>query len=92
MSEPREWWIHTEVSAKNISNNIELFTATKERPQNPGWSHVIEKSAYDALKAEVERLVGALKRYVVYPMPAPGPIGNEAWQAITEYEKWKAGE
>lgn len=57
MSEPREWWV---VEIKNNYGNpkykdqIVSRYATVEKTDK--GIHVIEKSAYDALKAEVERL------------------------------------
>lgn len=51
--EPRNvWWIKEHRSARNISNRIDLFTAVQEEPQNPGWIHVIEYSAYAAVCTE----------------------------------------
>lgn len=53
---PREWWIANVANGKNISGKVDLFTAVNERPQNSPWTHVIEKSAYDALMAEAMKL------------------------------------
>lgn len=59
----REWWVANEPNGKNISNTIELFTATKVKPQNPPWTHVIEKSAYDEMKWEYENVCKFATQY-----------------------------
>lgn len=51
----REWWIANEPNGKNISNTIDLFTATKVKPENPPWTHVIEHAAYLALKEDANK-------------------------------------
>ena len=55
MNKPREWWISNIASGRNISRKVELFTAVKERPQNPPWTHVVEFSAYQAAIARAEQ-------------------------------------
>lgn len=50
----QEFWVKQHPTDKNISNSIDLYTATKSEPQNPGWIHVIEYSAYKDLKQELD--------------------------------------
>lgn len=50
----------------------------------------LHKHAPSDLAALLEALdvaVEALEKFKVYPLPAPGPIGNEAWQALKRIEE-----
>jgi hypothetical protein len=52
--EVREWWIKDHRSGRNISNQLDLFTAVVDKPQNPGWTHVVEHSSLVAVRAKCE--------------------------------------
>lgn len=52
-NKPREWWIKEHRSGRNISNSLDLFTAVIDKPENPGWTHVIEYSAYETAIREL---------------------------------------
>ena len=60
---PREFWIHETPIGRSFNGRHKLFTASEVAGENPGWVHVIEYSAYQALalrlkeaETEVERL------------------------------------
>jgi hypothetical protein len=61
MTKPREWWLKANEPAPNIAGKPILYTASSERPQNPGWVHVIEAepvlAEINALKARVKELM-----------------------------------
>lgn len=70
-----DWWVNDKPTAKNITNRIDFYTAVKEEPQNPGWTHLVsaEKIAdiileRDKLRATVAELEGALVSWeTAYP-------------------------
>lgn len=59
MSEPREWKFRVVVN-KNGPHTIWMGDSLDDLNMQPGNYHVIEKSAYDALKAERDELANQL--------------------------------
>jgi hypothetical protein len=61
----RDWWIHQKPTNKNISNSVDLYTATSERPQNPGWHHVIDASGMPS-KEEIRKALDELSENYIF--------------------------
>lgn len=82
----REWWIKGEADGRNISNHIPIYCAVEEQPQNPGWTHVIEHSAY---LAEVEKVRSLTESLILAKKQRDGfevkvNMLSEALRAIAE--------
>lgn len=56
---PREFWI----KATRVRNGVKSYTATLAPIRVAGEIHVIEKSEYDKLKADLDIAVWALEMY-----------------------------
>ncbi len=59
MSEPREWWLQVDLEFGIESDSIWIAWSTG--PKNSANIHVIEKSAYDQIKAENDNYIQILK-------------------------------
>lgn len=92
---PREFWLgHLE--AKDNDGN-DYFVVTNAEPKVSfrdiinGNIHVIEKSAYDELQAQCEKLAAALEAVAEAEGSngTVGMIGDQAAKVLIEYEEWR---
>ena len=83
-AEPREWTLR--ISSENDGSGYLYSGSDVSYPQDD-YLRVIEKSAYDALRAEVERLREALER-IVNEAPSAGYVCEDiAREALEREEK-----